>query len=158
MTVLLAIDPGPVQSAWVTYDNRSPVYPIRSFAITENEQFRNELYNLSSSVTIVAIEQVRSYGMSVGAEVFDTVWWAGRFAEVATAIDCEVAQITRLEVKKAVCHDGHAKDSNIRQALIDRFGGPNAIRKGGSLYKVSKDVWAALAVAVTWVDREAATA
>ena len=33
---------------------------------------------------VVVIEKIESYGMAVGAEVFDTVLWAGRFAEAAT--------------------------------------------------------------------------
>ena len=53
-------------------------------------------------------------------------------------------------MKLQLCRDSRAKDANIRQALIDRYGGPGAIKKGGPLYKVSKDAWAALAVGVTY--------
>ena len=51
-----------------------------------------------------------------------------------------------------VCGSARAKDANIRQAIIDRCGGPESIKKGGPLYKVSGDVWSALAVALTWCD------
>jgi len=58
-------------------------------------------------------------------------------------------------VKLHLCGSARAKDTNIRQALIDRYGGSAAIGKKaapGPLYGVSKDVWSALAVAVTAAD------
>lgn len=59
----------------------------------------------------------------------------------------------RIEVKKHLCHNGAAKDSNIRQALIDRFGPPGVKKEPGILYGVKKDIWAAMAIAVTWFDQ-----
>ncbi len=100
---------------------------------------------------VVVIEKVESYGMAVGAEVFDTVLWAGRFAEAAHRVP--VVMLPRRAVKLALCADSRAKDANIRQALIDRFGGSAAIgRKAapGPLYGISRDVWSALAIAVTY--------
>jgi hypothetical protein len=62
----------------------------------------------------------------------------------------------RATVKAHLCRSAKAKDSNVRQALIDLFGGKeNAIgtkKTPGPLYGISGDVWAALAVAVTWYD------
>ena len=46
-----------------------------------------------------------------------------------------------------------AKDSNIRQALIDRFGVVGTKKNPGWFYGVSKDVWAAIAVGVTYHDK-----
>jgi hypothetical protein len=92
-----------------------------------------------------------SYGMAVGAEVFDTVLWAGRFAEAARRVP--VVMLPRRAVKLALCGDSRAKDANIRQALLDRFGGSAAVgRKAapGPLYGISRDVWSALAIAVTY--------
>jgi len=66
----------------------------------------------------MVIEQVRSYGMPVGATVFDTVFWSGRFCQ---AWPNEFHQMPRLKVKQHICHDSRAKDSNIIQALVDRF-------------------------------------
>lgn len=154
MSTILAIDPGSEQSAWLVY--APPVGRPLDFGILANDDILDHLRDNDSSMTIgvdlVVIEQIRSYGMSVGAEVFDTVHWAGRFTEAAWPTP--VHQLPRLAVKQALCHDSRAKDQNIRQALIDRFGGTPAIRKGGVLHGISKDVWAALAVAVTWADQE----
>ena len=101
---------------------------------------------------VLVIEQIASYGMAVGAEVFETCVWTGRFWQAWPA---RTERIRRVTVKSHLCRAANAKDANVRQALIDRFGGPACIKKGGSLYKVKGDEWAALAVAVTWADLHA---
>lgn len=155
MTRILAIDPGSDQSAWLRLrDDGRP----ESFGIEPNDELLWMLRQRSSHGTIpgadvVVIEQIESYGMAVGREVFATVHWAGRFTEAADPIP--VIQMPRLAVKKAICHNAHAKDPNIRQALLDRFGGSAAQgtkKAPGPLYGISKDVWSALAIAVTFAE------
>ena len=146
MTTILAIDPGSAQSAWLKYDGSRP----GPFGITANEVLAKALRS-GGLPDIVVIEKIESYGMAVGAEVFDTVWWAGRFAEAASRV--AVVMLPRRAVKLALCGDSRAKDANIRQALLDRFGGSAAIgRKAapGPLYGIARDVWSALAIAVTY--------
>lgn len=149
---VLAIDPGTTQSAWCVVGGGR----VMEFGIWDNpallvalrDPWSGDLHVMPPGV--VVIEQVASYGMPVGAEVFETVYWSGRFAEAAHPLPVE--RITRLAVKSQLCHSGKASDANIRQALIDRYGGPSAVRKGGVLYGVHNDVWAALAVAVAWAE------
>jgi hypothetical protein len=105
---------------------------------------------LTLGVNAVVIEQVQSYGMAVGQEVFRTVHWAGRFEEACHPI--RVGHLTRPVIKAHLCHTAKAKDANVRQVLIDRFGGSEATRKGGVLYGIHRDVWAALAILVTYQD------
>lgn len=62
---------------------------------------------------------IASYGMPVGKEVFETCVWIGKFAE---ASGMKESYIYRKDEKMNICHSMKAKDSNIRQALIDRFG------------------------------------
>ena len=147
MTAILAIDPGSAQSAWLNYDGSRP----GAFGITSNDVLAKALRS-GGLPDVVVIEKIESYGMAVGAEVFDTVWWAGRFAEAAHRVP--VVMLPRRAVKIALCGDSRAKDANIRQALIDRFGGKDAAigRKAapGPLYGISRDVWSALAIAVTY--------
>lgn len=78
MTSILAIDPGTNQSAWLRYDGSRP----HGFGITANDVLVRAL-RTGGLPDVVVIEKVESYGMAVGAEVFDTVLWAGRFAEAA---------------------------------------------------------------------------
>ena len=153
--VLLAIDPGPTRSAWLTLNPTTG--GIRNVGTSANEDLlaliRNDVAPATGPVQLVVIEKVEGFGMPVGAEVFETVFWSGRFAEAASPI--RVDRIGRKAVKIHLCGSMRAKDPNIRQALIDRYGGSSAIgRKAtpGPLYGIAGDQWAALAVAVTYAD------
>lgn len=153
---LLAIDPGTTGSGWVLFAHGK----VLDSGVMSNVDLRRRINERSFGLTwadAVAIEMVASFGMAVGAETFRTVWWAGRFA------DCWFDQtgnlpieIFRKEVKLHLCGNAKAKDKNIRQALIDLYGGEGgkdaAIGKKanpGPLYGVSSHAWSALAVAVT---------
>ena len=66
-------------------------------------------------------------------------------------------KVYRKEVKLALCNSLRARDSNIRRALLDRFGPTRKQAVGtkarpGPLYGVKSHIWAALAVAVTHAD------
>lgn len=153
--VLLAIDPGPEQSAWLVYNPHTS--GIRSAAIVANDWLLEQMRaGLSPDVARVVIEKVESFGMPVGAEVLETVFWSGRFAEAAHPLP--VDRIGRKKIKLHLCGTSAAKDPNVRQALLDRFGGSAA--KGtkkapGPLYGIANDLWSALAVAVTAGDMAA---
>lgn len=153
MTGIIAIDPGTIQSAWLLLDDDEG---ILGFGIEANESLLKRLHKATETPFAdrdftAVIEKVESYGMAVGREVFETVWWAGRFTEALQPI--EVTQMPRREVKLHLCASPKANDANIRAALMDKFGGVSA--KGtknapGPLYGISKDVWSALALAVTF--------
>jgi len=157
MTVIVAIDPGPVQSAWLRFATHPLTGDrVESFAIWPNDELlrglRGDLH-LMRGVDIVVIEKIEAFGMAVGAEVFETVYVSGQMAEAARPLT--VDRLGRKAVKIHLCGSMRAKDPNIRQSLIDRFGGPDAIgkkAKPGPLYGVAGDVWSALAVACTWSD------
>jgi hypothetical protein len=149
MPLLLAIDPGTEQSAWIGLDKDGMPH---DFGINTNEWVK-ELVKKHTTEHL-AIEMIASYGMPVGKEVFETVLFIGQLME-AWGKPCEL--IYRADVKMHLCHQtAKVNDSVIRQALLDRFGpGKKAMgtkKQPGPLYGVSKDVWAALGVAVTWYD------
>lgn len=148
---VMAIDPGSTQSAWLVLNPAT--FGIRSFAITPNEELLEHLRTgVSADVNVVAIEWIESFGMAVGREVFETVHWSGRFTEAIESRRGRVVQLPRRTVKLHLCGSPRAKDPNIRQALVDRFGGSAAKgtkAKPGPLYGVANDVWSALAIAVT---------
>ena len=158
-TNVLAIDPGNIESAYalINYETFRPVYCEK----LPNEQLRVGLERnaLGQAADHVAIEMVASYGMAVGAEVFETCVWIGRFAEAIRArTGREPALIKRHPIKLHHCHSAKAKDSNITQALIDRFapGEPNR-GKGtkaapGWFYGFAADIWQAYALAVYIAD------
>jgi hypothetical protein len=131
---------------------------LEAFAKGLNDVVLDRVRDSRGNTAACVIEQVASYGMPVGSEVFETVYWSGRFAEAYGA--GRVHRVPRLQIKLHLCHDSRAKDGNIRQALVDKFGGKDkAIGKKaspGPLYGVSGDVWAALALAVTWWDQNSA--
>lgn len=146
---LLAIDPGPKESAWVVYEDGR----ILDFGKEPNDVVR--IRCLSGQDYHLAIEMVQSFGLAVGAEVFETVFWIGRMVE---AWGRSYTLIYRKDVKMHLCNSMRAKDANIRQALIDRFGPGKDVAIGnkrckGPLHGISKDVWSALAVAVTYSDQ-----
>ena len=146
---ILAIDPGPEESAWLIYCGGHVSVRERN----SNERLLDFIRVNARAYDAIVIEKVESFGMAVGAEIFETVFWSGRFAEAAHPLP--VHRIGRKAVKLHLCGSMRAKDSNIRQALIDRYGGPDAIGRKvtpGPLYGISGDEWSALAVAVTWSD------
>lgn len=149
-SLLTAIDPGSTMSAYVILFEGRP----HQFGKIPNEQMIG-LVRFRPQTGPIACEQVRSYGMAVGAEVFETVRWSGRFEQVALDRETPWLYVPRIDVKMHLCHSPKAKDGNIRQALIDRFGEKGTKKNKGVLYGISADVWAALALAVTvWDKRE----
>lgn len=148
MTVY-TIDPGSEASAWVRYDGTR----VLDHGKAANDVVLQNVERLD--VDVLVIEEIVSYGMAVGREVFATVFWAGRFAQACPA-SVRWELMPRKAVKLHLCGTVKAKDANIRQALVDRFGGSKAIglkASKGPLYGIRADEWSALALAVTWKDQ-----
>lgn len=145
MEVLLAIDPGTTHSGYVVMLDGCP----NDSGVVENAEVFGLLQRVRSGP--VAIEMIASYGMAVGKEVFETCVWIGRFVQAAGPE--RVRLVYRKDVKLHLCGSPRAKDANIRQALIDRWGGKaeaiGNVKKPGPLYAVKSHAWAALGVAVT---------
>lgn len=162
MRKVLAIDPGNTESAYVLLN---PDYRISNDNAGKwaNKNVLNSIEDFGGiygeELTVV-IEMVASYGMAVGREVFETCVWIGRFIQTAIHAGCGVDMIYRIEEKQTLCHDSRAKDSNIRQALIDRFA--RFDRKNGKgtkthpdvFYGFRADMWSAFAVGATWLDKQ----
>lgn len=144
----LSIDPGNEKTAYSLLDEE---YKLLDFGIKPNNEMLSIIKNYANSHTDFVIEMVASYGMAVGKEVFETVFWIGRMFQYAEGYN-SVNRIYRKDVKMNLCHTMKAKDGNVRQALIDRFGEVGTKKNQGHFYGVSKDVWAAIAVGVTFID------
>lgn len=161
---LLAIDPGSTESAYVIIDQdtRRPL----EFDKVPNYWLLNQLHGILHTDWIdldapVAIEMVASYGMPVGAEVFDTCVWIGRFVEAVGAdVDGDRASLVKRQpVKLHHCHSPKATDATVKQALIDRFAygqrnhGKGTKSEPGWFHGFHHDIWQAFALAVYAADK-----
>lgn len=150
--IICAIDPGTTQSAWVMR-NELGVY---TGDIIDNHALLLEIQNGHIHVAdLLLIEEIESFGMAVGKSVFTTVHWAGRFHQAALHQHIAVDFVTRKDAKLTLCGNTRAKDSNIRQALLDRFGPDKETVIGkkktpGPLYGFRSHMWSALAVLETY--------
>lgn len=141
---ILAIDPGNIESAYVLMGED---YKPLEFGKVDNNKLLEYMQILIYGK--VVIEMVASYGMAVGATVFETCVWIGKYLQ-ASGVPTE--RIFRKDVKMNLCGQTRAKDSNIRQALIDRFGVVGTKKQPGWFYGFKSDIWAAYAVGVTYFD------
>lgn len=160
--MILAIDPGNIESGVVLIRERD-LKPIFAEKVDNNELLQyiyDKCCGYFDSYNYVAIEMVASYGMAVGKTVFDTCVWIGRLQEAISNVypGVDIQFIYRKDEKMNLCNSMKAKDSNITQALIDRFA-PNTPNKGkgtkkepGWFYGFKSDIWAAYAVGVTYYD------
>lgn len=157
---VLAIDPGNVMSGWCIIDDQT-LKPI-DFNKTENHLLLEFLDREGNVIPVhkVVIERVASYGMAVGKEVFQTCEWIGRFTQRAEDLGYPVEYIYRRQEKLHICGDSKAKDSNIRQALIDRFAEHDLKNGKGTkdhpdwFYGFRSDVWTAYAVGLTYIEKD----
>ena len=168
MAKILAIDPGNEYSAYVEYYKETG--KLGEFGKEKNDYVLGRMWKFLQECDCMAIEMPACYGMAVGKTVFDTCRWVGIFQH---AFHGDTGKPAFLVYRKAVnkidsidsvcmhiCKNNRAKDSNVRQAIIDRYpatGGGKTPQIGtkaqpGPLYGVSKDVWAAMGVAITFAE------
>lgn len=149
--MILGIDPGPTMTAAVLLD------PNQRRVVNSYYELNSWIYEVVKQVdhnAQIAIEMVACYGMAVGAEVFETCAWIGRFEREIERYHGKLPErVKRLECKMALCHDSRAKDANIRQALLDLYGPVGTKKNPGPLFGISGDKWAALAVATTYANK-----
>lgn len=161
--MIFAIDPGNEYSAYVLLDEY--LKPIIKGKI-DNVLLLNSIPDILEEypVSDIAIEMVASYGMAVGKTVFDTCVWIGRFYQMFVSLNngkhlgIQLQFVYRKDEKMCICGNMKAKDSNIRQGLIDRFAKHDFKNGKGTkanpdwFFGFKADIWAAYAVAVTYHD------
>ncbi len=151
MSRILAIDPGTEKSGFVVWDRGV----IEASEVSNEEMLARIITNDFGGLDICALEMVQSYGMSVGRETFETVFWTGRMFERAQR-NCTAIRIYRKDVKIHLCGTMRAKDKNIRQALLDKYGPVGTSKNKGPLHGISGHLWSALAIA-SYVDNTTPT-
>ena len=153
--IIFAIDPGNTQSGYALV--QMPEFKLLDFGKVDNEKLLYSMLELSAKATDFCIEMVASYGMPVGKDVFETCVWIGRFKERLNGI-MQADFVYRKDEKLCLCGSLKAKDSNIRQELINRYAkfdfknGKGVKKNPDTFYGVAKDVWQAIAVAVTYYE------
>lgn len=155
--MILAIDPGTWQSGWVLYDPTQKT--VDAHGIDANLHVIAGLRtNQFPGITHVVIEAFSCYGMPIGKTSIQTIMWIGRFQQ--TVIEhrrIEPALLERREVKVHLCNSCKAKDSNVWQAVMDRYGSAKEVAVGkkakpGPLYGITSHQRAALALAIAFAE------
>ena len=153
----IAIDPGSEKSAYLVFSGEKK---ILDFGLTENKNLLELVLSARDDRSAhLTVEVFKSYGNIIGDTVLETCVFIGRLLQ-AWNDDERVTLYTRKHVVAHICQNPRASDANIRQALLDRFertgGGKNPSvgtkSKPGPLYGVKKDIWSALALALTYHD------
>jgi len=152
MSIILGIDPGTNETGWAMYDSEK--HTVLDCGIEENDRMEG-LLDGGLEAEIHVVEWIESFGMPVGKEVFETVYFIGRISMIKP-----LKRITRRQVKLNLCNSSRAKDTNVRAAILDRFepigGGKTPVigtkKQRGPLYGVTSHKVSALAVAMTYAD------
>lgn len=144
--LVIAIDPGTTQSAYVAWDGNF----ITDVATVPNASVARYLRSIDRPSCVV-FESVENYGMTIGRSVFQTVFWTGRLFQIARdrVGPSQVSRLPRRAVKKHLQLGKGAGDRDVRRALIRRLE-----RHPEQWHNLKSHQWAALAIAVTWWDTE----
>lgn len=152
---ILAIDPGTEQSAWCVFETiGTKDHPVL-FGQDPNEDLikRIQYRGKEADPDLLVIEMIKSYGNVMGDSVLQTCVWIGRFLQ---SWNGSFELLPRKRIVTQICMNPRANDTNVRQALIDRWGGKDKAigskAKPGPLYGMKNDMWSALAVAVAWTE------
>ncbi len=142
---LLAVDPGTRESGYVVYDPNNK--RILEFGKCTNQNLMLRILAVNARPALVVCEEIRSYGMPVGATTLDTVRFTGRLEQLCLVEQIPFRLISRQQVKNALKPLPRRNDRDVRAALIKIYGDPGTSKARGKTYGITKDVWAALGVA-----------
>lgn len=150
---ILSLDVGTTESAYCLIEDYKPL----KFAKIGNEELLNVVK--AEEYEKLIYEEFQSYGMPIGKETITSITWNGRYIQSALDIGKDVHPIYRKEEKINICGSMKAKDSNIRQALIDRFAqfdfknGKGTKKNQDFFYGFKADIWSSYAVGITFLDK-----
>ena len=176
--MLLAIDPGTSQSAYVGMKND---YSVVSHAKVANNKLL-ELITLGGyDVMVIECMEPRlaksksnsnAPNQVIGRETYETCYWIGRFMEAAIRRGMDIHRVYRSEEKSRIIPTKKNKlppipppvprshDSKIRKGLIMRFAqfdkknGKGKANCRDVFYGFKADEWAAFAVGVVYLDKQ----
>lgn len=150
---IFAIDPGPIQSAYCKID--ADTYRPLVFDKVDNDLLKERLIDyLHNGGKTVVCEMVSCYGKGVGRSIFDTCITIGELNQIVKDVaGMKMTYINRPDVKKNICSQRKAKDSDVLRALQSRFGNKGTKQNPGFFYGFRADIWQAFALGVTYIDK-----
>ncbi len=158
--ITLAIDPGTTESGWVLWDEET------ERIIEKGKHLNHDVLNRIVQGLYydeLVVEMFGNYGMGVGATVFESCVWLGRFVQKAmdsgsiAGVEENIHYITRSDVKLTLCGQvAKVNDKIIRMRIIEIYGEPKRKKADDTNphynddeVRITNDMWAALAVAMT---------
>ena len=147
---IYAIDPGEKESAYVIWDGQKVI--AHEFA--SNQAILHGLENGTvPGGSVLVVEWMEGYGLTVGQSVFETCRWVGTFQHAWECRGRKSHLLSRRKVKQHLCNNVSAKDSHVAEALRHRVGEKGTKKAPGPLFNITSHKIAALAVAVCYYDQ-----
>lgn len=145
--MIFAVDPGSEKSAIVAFNGERVLWARIMPNPALLEMIRKSGEALRGKRLWIELIGHYGKGMPAGRDVFDTCIYIGELKEAAHTQGASTRLVLRATVKTHVCGTPKAKDSNIRQSLIDKYGKPGTKSAPGFFYGFSADMWQAMALA-----------
>lgn len=162
---VIAIDPGPVKSAYVIWHPTEGFFSnaesgLEPFGKIDNERLNNLIEEWQKIDCDPVIETITLY-QPADVNIHDTILFSGRFFESFVRAKLYPRLLSRQKVKLSLLpglSGKYANDATVKRSLIDRFA-PNTSNHGkgtkkdpGYFYGFAADVWQAFALAVAHSD------
>jgi hypothetical protein len=155
---------------------------VESFGIDSNEELRSKIRQGVFDIpkTRLLIETPKPRGMPTAGEEMETLIMIGRFVQEWSRCGGRWSFVFRQDTKLHLTGSVRAKDGNVNQAIRDRFGGDQRpircegckgkgwrgpgrpvcdvckgakfSREPGPIFGITSHAFAALAIAIWWVD------
>lgn len=150
---LLCLDPGQYETGYVGLDlSLGPKAKPISHGIERNEKLAEFLLK-TNAVDKVASEKIMPF-QSASASLYDTAEWMGEFRRCAKVREIPWIEMTRNDVKVALCgKTSGINDQYIKEAIAIFYNVPilKGGKLGGILLGIVKHEIAALGVGVTYI-------
>ena len=163
---ILAIDAGTIRSGFCFFDTETRSF-YRDRCLSAEDQTHGKLDNGAVATYVMngyydhlVMEDITPFSQ-VGATTIETIKWLGRFEVLAGPASKGWrgfpyhTYIGRQQVKKHLLGKVNGmKDKHVREAVIKRLYPQYSRKDPGPLKGVTADVWSALALAITFADKQ----
>jgi len=138
----LYLDPGTFDSFGVILDGFDIVHVVA----VRNEDLPDILINQCYHLVIEGVTPQSA----AGTELFQTIWWSGRFCQAAVSFEI----VNRVDVKKFFKalsqYDGNMTDTLIKTAIKQNY--PERAKEFDTQLRGKADCWQALALGIAYLN------